>query len=170
MSQGLKLLYFVKLYTFYIIFTPRCELSNLVTISNGCNNDFYNIYYSFTMNRQIYKQWMLLQENIGVAKLWPQKIRRLFWCHSPKHWDRVMLSSFVVINGLDPEIMADWIKLMGWSQQQIYHFMSLITKYMLKRNYKMYSFHVGMGKYLHLDMSTHYYNRYCGGCSRNRDV
>lgn len=35
-----------------------------------------------TRNRDIYKQWMDIQDIVGPAKLWPLFIRRLFWTQS----------------------------------------------------------------------------------------
>lgn len=53
-------------------------------------------------NREIYEQWMLIQEIVGDAKLWPYFIRKLFWTRGIKHDMRPILAAFVFVNGLDP--------------------------------------------------------------------
>lgn len=116
------------------------------------------------MKKAIYSCWSLIQENVGDCKTWPKNIRKLFWSQSPSHWERLLLGAFVVVNGLDPNIMSDWIKLMNWTKKKCEHIMSLINNYLLNRNYKLYAFNVGMKKYVHLDMTTHYYNGYCSHC------
>ena len=64
-------------------------------------------------NLAIYEKWTELQDLLGDAKLWPKKIRRLFWTKNVKHFDRIILSSFVFVNGLNPVIFLEWVELMG---------------------------------------------------------
>lgn len=118
------------------------------------------------MISKTYKVWCLIQENIGDAKMWPAKIRRLFWTSDPRHWDRILLCTFVVVNGLDLEIFKDWICLRDWIKRKVDHAMDLCKNYLITKDYKLYGFNVGLGRYVHLNMSTHYYNRHCPGCDR----
>ena len=55
--------------------------------------------------------WMTIQDIIGAAKLWPYRIRRLFWTQHIKHWDRILICVFVFVNGLNPEIFFEWATL-----------------------------------------------------------
>lgn len=65
-----------------------------------------------TRNRDIYKQWMDIQDIVGPAKLWPLFIRRLFWTQSLKHLQRILITTFVYINGLNPTIFMKWVETM----------------------------------------------------------
>ena len=46
---------------------------------------------------------------IGPSEQWPKKIFELFWSRNVVHWDRFMLCTFIVVNGLNPEIFLKWI-------------------------------------------------------------
>ena len=50
---------------------------------------------------------------IGPSEQWPKKILELFWSQNVGHWDRFMLCTFVVVNGLNPEIFIEWIDVIG---------------------------------------------------------
>lgn len=54
--------------------------------------------------RMIYEKWMELQDVIGDAKEWPNKIRKLFWTKNIDHKWRPILSAFVFINGCNPVV------------------------------------------------------------------
>ena len=55
-------------------------------------------------NAEIKCLWFEIQDIIGPAKLWPHLVRKLFWTQSIKHNMRPIISAFVIINGLNPEV------------------------------------------------------------------
>lgn len=67
---------------------------------------------TMSMNRHIYECWMTIQDVIGPASQWPFLIRRLFWSTHLTHWERILISTFVFVNGLNPVIFfkMDFIK------------------------------------------------------------
>ena len=48
--------------------------------------------------------WFEIQDIIGLAKLWPHLIWKLFWTKGIKHDMRPIIAAFVVVNGLNPEV------------------------------------------------------------------
>ena len=67
---------------------------------------------TLSLKRQIYESWRDIQEIIGDASKWPMKIRRLFWTQGVPHFQRILLATFVIVNGLNPEQFLDWARLM----------------------------------------------------------
>jgi hypothetical protein len=60
-----------------------------------------------------------IQDIIGSASLWPTRIRRLFWTAGLRHFDRVLLCTFAWVNGLNPEVVYEWVELLGaWNYVQ----------------------------------------------------
>ena len=64
-----------------------------------------------TMNHrsEISRLWLNIIDIIGPIHLWPKDIRKLFW---EKHWtnkQRFKIAVFAYINGLNPEVLLDWI-------------------------------------------------------------
>ena len=53
---------------------------------------------------EIKRLWFEIQDVIGPAKLWPHLVHRLFWTQGVKHNMRPIISAFVIINGLNPEV------------------------------------------------------------------
>ena len=49
--------------------------------------------------------WFEIQDMIGPAKLWPHLICKLFWTKGIKHDMRPIICAFVIINGLNPEVI-----------------------------------------------------------------
>lgn len=63
-------------------------------------------------NKEIYNQRSCIQDIVGPAKLWPLFIRCLFWTKNLKHFERILIATFVYINGLNPTIFMQWVKTM----------------------------------------------------------
>ena len=58
---------------------------------------------------EITRLWLEIIDIIGPIHLWPKDIRQLFW---EKHWtnkQRFKIAVFAYINGLNPEVLLDWI-------------------------------------------------------------
>ena len=55
---------------------------------------------------------------IGPSDEWPKRMLELFWSRDIKHWDHFVLSAFVVVNGLNPEIFLEWIDVIGLSKDE----------------------------------------------------
>ena len=70
---------------------------------------------------KLYQTWMDIIEIIGPLNKWPNGMRTRFWNEDPNHWDRIMLSAFVYVNGLNPEILLDWHNIIIKDQSKIKH-------------------------------------------------
>lgn len=104
-------------------------------------------------NAQIYQLWRDIQDIIGPAKLWPLSIRRLFWTRPLRHWDRILICSFAYVNGLNPEVLLEWISLLHLVENDsgIRHIKSFFTLVERGRNYTLYAWNVSTGRYEWLD-------------------
>ena len=64
-------------------------------------------------NKQEYELWSAIQDIIGSAKLWPSKIRILFWTRNLDNFQRLIFIIFCYVNGLNPEIALTWARIKG---------------------------------------------------------
>ncbi|CAC5359305.1 unnamed protein product [Mytilus coruscus] len=64
-------------------------------------------------SKAIYELWRDLKDVVWPARSWPYNIRQLFWKKNLKDWKRILLAAFAYVNGLNPEMLLDWAKLMG---------------------------------------------------------
>ena len=103
-------------------------------------------------NRQIYELWRDIQDIVGSASLWPYKIRRLFWTEGVQHFDRILLATFVLVNGLNPVVFLEWADLLNLCRDRAArrHFDALF-RYLPHRNYTLYAYNVTMNRYEYLD-------------------
>ena len=71
---------------------------------------------------------------IGPSECWPKKILELFWSPNVGHWDRFMLCTFVVVNGLNPEFFLEWIDVIGMATDKlsVREFKSLLDTFLKK--------------------------------------
>ena len=53
---------------------------------------------------------------IGASDNWPERILKLFWTRNISHWERFMLCTFVVVNGLNPEVFLEWVDVIGMAR------------------------------------------------------
>ena len=90
-------------------------------------------------DRQIYRLWMTIQDIIGQASLRPVLIRRLFWTPNLIHWHRILICTFVYVNGLNPEIFFEWVILLqlGRDSAAYRHFCALFRLFENGRNYTL---------------------------------
>jgi len=51
-----------------------------------------------------YILWSDIQDIVGPATFWPQRIRRYFWTRHLTHWERILTATFIWVNGLNPEV------------------------------------------------------------------
>ena len=72
--------------------------------------------------------WMLIQDVVGPAHLWPHFILRLYWSRNLTHWDRIMVATFALVNSLAPGTLMEWVQLRGMARDgsAIRHFHALI--------------------------------------------
>lgn len=105
-----------------------------------------------------YELWMDIQEIIGNATHWPRKIRELFWTKKLNHWERVLITAFVYVNGLHPDVFLEWaeLKCLYVTQEQYCHMTYLLNRY-LTTPYKRYAWNVTMGRYENIDGSPKLY-------------
>ena len=64
-------------------------------------------------NREIYNNWILIQDLIRDSKLWPTSIRKLFWTKNIKYFNRFRICCFAYVKGLHPDILCHWPLLLG---------------------------------------------------------
>ena len=101
--------------------------------------------------------WLDIIDIIGPIHLWPKDIRKLFW---EKHWtnkQRFKIAVFAYINGLNPEVLLDWICLFkNTNHNGEVHIRYLMDKFeegiLYRRQY--YSWNVAQSRYQYLDGST----------------
>ena len=55
---------------------------------------------------------------IGSSEEWPKRISELFWSRNITHWDRFILCTFVVVNGLNPQLFLEWINVIGMARDK----------------------------------------------------
>ena len=110
-------------------------------------------------NRQIYQLWMSIQDIIGPTYLWPVNIRRLFWIGNLNHFQRIVVSTFVYVNGLNPEIFMQWVELLNLARnpEAIRHFNAIFRLFESGRNYRLYAYNVSNNRYEYLDGSIRIY-------------
>lgn len=72
----------------------------------------------FVNNCAIYNQWMTIQDIIGSASLWPVMIRRLYRTRNLNHFQKVLVSAFIYVNGLNPEIFYERVDLQGLARDR----------------------------------------------------
>ena len=109
-------------------------------------------------NRMIFEKWTDIQEIIGPANKWPVLVRKLFWKGNIQHFDRLLVASFVFVNGLNPVIFLDWARLISLCRDETgYKHFEELFKLFDDRKYKLYAFHVGNNRYEWLDGTVRYY-------------
>lgn len=104
-------------------------------------------------NTKIYQLWVDIQDIIGPAHLWPVTIRRLFWTRPLGHWDIILICAFSYVNGLNPEVLIEWIQLLSLvkNDSTIRHMQSFFALIERGRNYSLYAWNVLMWRYEWLD-------------------
>ena len=114
-------------------------------------------------NKQIYEQWSLIQDLIGPANRWPIAIRRYFCTRNLKNYNRLLITAFIFINGLPPNVFLDWCQLMHLLRDKaaINHIYYLLDKFKNSSKYDktVYGFHTGLNRYIYLDGSTRFYTK-----------
>jgi hypothetical protein len=83
-----------------------CQRGSMTVTGQLSHNVFAVSQREFTMTTQ-YECWMLIQDIIGPATLWPRTIRQYFWAPHLNHWQRIRLAAFIWVNGLNPEVYYD---------------------------------------------------------------
>ena len=104
-------------------------------------------------NREIFETWTIIQDIIGHAKQRPHSTRRLFWTKHLKHWDRLLISTFVYVNGLNPDIFLEWAHLLDLGRD----FEALLKTVFQNRTYNMYAWNVTTGRYEYIDGTVRHY-------------
>ena len=107
-----------------------------------------------------YILWCDIQDVIGNASQWPKEMRRLFWTKNVTHWNRIMLATFVFVNGLNPTIFLEWVDCMSLAKEisSRNHFKYLLN--IFEKNPSRYSFYarnVCQNEWQHLDGKVKHY-------------
>lgn len=110
-------------------------------------------------NRQIYNLWTSIQDIIGPANLWPVNIRRYFWTANLNHFQRILVCTFVYVNGLNEVIFLEWASLLklGRDSAANRHFEALFRLFHAGRNYTLYAYNVSNNRYEYLNGTIHTY-------------
>ena len=110
-------------------------------------------------NRQIYEILMSVQDIIGPAYLWPINIRRYFWTANLTHFQRILVCTFVYVNGLNPEIFMQWVELLHLARDPaaLRHFNALFGLFQNGRNYTLYAYNVSNNRYEYLNGTVRIY-------------
>ena len=97
--------------------------------------------------------WTDILDIIGPTENWPKIIRKLFWTKDVKHWDRVMLATFVYYNGLNPIVLMEWANLFGLCHDKNAEneFHSLFKASKEGKHYNLYAYIVLTGRYEYYD-------------------
>lgn len=121
-------------------------------------NLFVNLSLTEMSNRDIYNLWVTIQDIIGPARLWPHSIRRLFWTPCLRHFQRILISAFVYVNGLNPDIFLQWARLIGLgSDESAYrHFRNIFILFESRR-YNLYAYNVSNNRYEYIDGTVRHY-------------
>ena len=62
--------------------------------------------------------FLLIEDLIGPSKEWPLWIKNLFFKQNLNHSERPLICSFIIFNGLDPEIFYDWVQKKNLARDQ----------------------------------------------------
>ena len=91
---------------------------------------------------------------IGPSSEWPEKILKLSWTPNVKHWDKFILLTFVVVNGLNPKIFLEWIDVMHLARDEsaLNEFKSLLHTFTTKTSKwnRAYGYHILNHRYEYL--------------------
>ena len=93
---------------------------------------------------------MDIQDIVGVANLWPRNIRRHFWATHLRHWERICMAAFMLINGLNPEVFYGWCDLRGQFRRgsSVHrHFTQLFRYFEEGVRYSLWSWNVAHHRY-----------------------
>lgn len=104
--------------------------------------------------------WLDIQDVIGSASLWPQRIRSLFWTRPLKHWDRIQLAAFAWVNGLNPIILLEWVELRQQTSCTGMRHLRALFDYFREGRYckSLYSYDTTMRRWHHLDGSIKWFS------------
>ena len=64
----------------------------------------WKVHQMLKQRDEIRHLWFEIQDIVAPGKLWPHLVRKLFWTKGVKHDMRPIISAFVVVNGLNPEV------------------------------------------------------------------
>ena len=138
----------------YILCTQRQDISILAKQTN-----VYFRSLKVMSNAAIYSQWMIIQDIIGNASSWPYSIRRIFWRKPLKHFDRILLCTFAYVNGLNPDILFEWIDLLTLTNRAGVNHMRALFRLFENGNYSrsLYAWNITNHRYEYLDGSVRLY-------------
>ena len=103
-----------------------------------------------------YSVWSSIVEIVGPITDWPVKIRKLFWTKHISNFQRLILATFIFVNGLNPELIKDWISVginLFRDKEAEKHIFYLIEQFE-KQNHrytKYYNYNVTHNRYEHVD-------------------
>lgn len=94
-----------------------------------------------------------IQEVIRPANLWPLSIRRLFWTRPLRHWQRILICTFAYINGINPEVLIEWVLLLSLLNNEpgVRHIQRFFILVEIRRNNTLYSWIVSTRRYELMD-------------------
>ena len=101
---------------------------------------------------------MEIQDIIGNKSHWPRKIRKLFWNNDIKHFERILMATFVFVNGLNPVVYEEWLTLIGVNEVKKRHILFLLNKFEENPDcYRLYAWNITNMRYEWLNGEVRHY-------------
>ena len=87
------------------------------------------------------------------------KIRSLFWTQGLTHFQRILLATFVLVNGLNPEQFLDWVRLMNLCKDDHgYKHLEYLFTALPEKNYQgLYAYNITTNRYEYVNGHPRYY-------------
>ena len=97
--------------------------------------------------------WLDIQDIIGDHTKWPARIRIIIWKKSVAHFDRILLTTFAFINGLNLTVLIEFMLLVNRRREpgQLEEVCSLYQSFNQDTSrYSYYAYNVSNGRYEYL--------------------
>ena len=114
-------------------------------------------------NRAKRKLWREIQDVVGSHKSWPACVRVRFWYNHLDHFDRIIVTAFCFVNGLNPLVLLEFLFLVNKNRHpgEIYEVMTLFRAFEENPSkYKYYAFNTSYNRYEYIDGSVKPYTNY----------
>lgn len=110
--------------------------------------------YSQQRAARIVQLWIDIQDIIGLQNEWPYRIVDLFWTRNVQFFERQILTAFVYVNGLNPELFMEWVDLFGLARdhEARNHFLWLFSAFDENpHRWTLYGWNITMRQYQYID-------------------
>ena len=104
--------------------------------------------------------WLVIQDILGSHRKWPANIRMIFWRKQIPHFSRILLASFVFVNGLNVDILIEFLLLVNRNRTsgQIDEIISLLASFTENpKKYTYYAYSVTNNRYEYISGEVRLY-------------